>query len=193
MADSTQARAAVPAAVMIPTGRLAIWWFLASEVVIFGGLITVYVLFRWRHPEWAGQAEHLIGAAGALNALILVTSSFLMVLAHEAVLRDRLDQAARYLAFTLLGGGLFLCVKAFEYAHEIRAGFVPARSLFWSFYFTMTGLHALHVVAGIVLVAFILAAVRKGRAVHRVEYAGIYWHFVDLVWIFLFPLLYLVS
>jgi heme/copper-type cytochrome/quinol oxidase subunit 3 len=177
----------------IPTGRLGIWWFLASEVVIFGGLICCYLLFRWRHPEWAAEAAHTLNAAGALNTLVLLTSSLTMVLAHSAIGAGRLDRAARNLTWTLLGGAIFMCVKAYEYSHEIAAGFVPARSLFWSFYYTMTGLHALHVLGGMVAITIVLLAVRRGRAPHRVEYVGIYWHFVDIVWIFLFPLLYLAS
>ncbi|HME73948.1 MAG TPA: cytochrome c oxidase subunit 3 [Myxococcota bacterium] len=177
----------------VPTGRLGIWWFIASEVVIFGGLITTYILFRWRHPEWGAEASHTVTAAGAFNTLVLLTSSLTVVLAHKAVSKGQLREAARLLGFTLLGGLIFLCVKTFEYAHEIGEGFVPARSLFWSFYYTMTGLHALHVAGGMVAIACVLVAVRRGRFPHRVEYVGIYWHFVDVVWIFLFPLLYLTS
>jgi heme/copper-type cytochrome/quinol oxidase subunit 3 len=137
------------------------------------------------------EAAHTINAAGAFNTLVLLTSSLTMVQAHAAVTEGRLDRAARNLAFTLLGGVIFLCVKDVEYTHEIREGFLPSKSLFWSFYYTMTGLHALHVIGGMVAIAVVLAAVRKGRAPQRVEYVGIYWHFVDVVWIFLFPLLYL--
>ena len=177
----------------VPTGRLGIWWFLASEIVIFGGLISCYVLFRWHHPEWGEEAKHTINAAGAFNTFVLLTSSLTIVLAHAAVERGRLQEAARNLGFTLLGGGIFVCVKIYEYSHEIAGGFVPARSLFWSFYYTMTGLHALHVLGGMVAITVVLMAVRKGRAPQRVEYVGLYWHFVDIVWIFLFPLLYLTS
>jgi heme/copper-type cytochrome/quinol oxidase subunit 3 len=139
------------------------------------------------------EAAHTINLAGAFNTLVLLTSSLTMVLAHAAVERRDLPGAARNLGFTLLGGGIFMAVKAYEYSHEILAGFVPAKSLFWSFYYTMTGLHALHVLGGMVAIAIILAAIRRGREPQRVEYVGIYWHFVDIVWIFLFPLLYLAS
>jgi heme/copper-type cytochrome/quinol oxidase subunit 3 len=193
MATSTEHEAGLHESTEVPTGRLGIWWFLASEIVIFGGLICCYILFRWRHPEWGAEAEHTINLAGAFNTLVLLSSSLTMVLAHAAVVRNRLDEAARNLTLTLLGGGVFLGVKVYEYSHEILGGFVPARSLFWSFYYTMTGLHALHVVGGMVAIAVVLAALRRGRTPHRVEYVGIYWHFVDIVWIFLFPLLYLAS
>ena len=193
MLEQTRASHILNESTEVPTGRLGIWWFLASEVVIFGGLICCYILLRWRNPEWGVEAQHTINAAGALNTLVLLTSSLSMVLAHAAVVEGNLKQAARNLSFTLLGGAIFLCVKAVEYTHEIKEGFVPARSLFWSFYYIMTGLHALHVIGGMVAIFVILLAVRGGRAPQRVEYIGIYWHFVDVVWIFLFPLLYLTT
>jgi heme/copper-type cytochrome/quinol oxidase subunit 3 len=166
---------------------------MGSEVVVFGGLIACYVLLRWRHPEWAEESHHTVNAAGAFNTMVLLTSSLTMVLAHRAAGEGRHALAARQLGFTLLGGVIFLAVKAYEYAHEIGLGFVPARSLFWSFYYAMTGLHALHVLGGMVAIAVVCLAVRKGREPQRVEYVGIYWHFVDIVWIFLFPLLYLTA
>ncbi len=177
----------------IPTGRLAMWWFLASEISIFGGLVCIFVLLRWRHPEWASEAVHTINAAGALNTVVLLTSSLSAVLAHQAAEDGRYRKAARLLGATFGGGVIFLCVKAYEYSHEIHAGFVPARSMFWSFYYLMTGLHALHVIGGMVAMFVIMLSVRKGLNPQRVEYVGIYWHFVDIVWIFLFPLLYLAS
>jgi heme/copper-type cytochrome/quinol oxidase subunit 3 len=177
----------------IPAGQLAIWWFLASEIVIFGGLICCYLLFRWRHPEWGAEAHHTINAAGAFNTLVLLTSSLTVVLAHQAAVLGNAMKAARMLGLTLIGGAIFVCVKIYEYSHEIHAGMLPSRSLFWSFYYSMTGLHALHVVGGMVAMAIVMMAARKGQHLQRVEYVGIYWHFVDVVWIFLFPLLYLAS
>ncbi|MAG33912.1 MAG: cytochrome oxidase subunit III [Deltaproteobacteria bacterium] len=176
-----------------PTGRLAMWWFLASEIVIFGGLVFTYLLFLWRYPEWTEEAAHTLANAGALNTAVLLTSSYFVVLAHDAAHNGRFQKAAALLAMTVAGGFVFLGVKAFEYSHEIHAGFVPSRSVFWSFYYTMTGLHALHVIGGMVAMTIVALAVRKGQNPQRVEYVGIYWHFVDVVWIFLFPLLYLAS
>ncbi|MFW9769856.1 MAG: heme-copper oxidase subunit III [Candidatus Thorarchaeota archaeon] len=195
MADSTHADAASVGydGTETPTGRLGIWWFLASEIVIFGGLICCYLLFRWRHPEWGAEAVHTLNAAGAFNTLVLLTSSLTVVLAHHAASHGDHRKAANYLVWTLVGGLIFLCVKVYEYSHEIAEGFVPARSLFWSFYYAMTGLHALHVIGGMVAILIVMLAVRKSREPQRVEYVGIYWHFVDVVWIFLFPLLYLAS
>jgi heme/copper-type cytochrome/quinol oxidase subunit 3 len=177
----------------VPTGRLGLWWFLASELVIFGGLITSYVLLRWRHPEWGAEAAHTLNAAGGFNTLVLLSSSLTVVLAHEAVAHGDLPRAARHLGVTLLGGLVFLCVKAFEYSHEVAEGFTPLTSLFWSYYYGMTGLHALHVIGGMIAIGVVALGVRRGRHAQRVEYVGLYWHFVDVVWIFLFPLLYLAS
>jgi heme/copper-type cytochrome/quinol oxidase subunit 3 len=190
---TTAAKSGFREATEVPTGRLGIWWFLASEIVIFGGLIACYLLFRWRHPEWGAHAHHTVNAAGAFNTMVLLTSSLTVVLAHAAVTRGDLQTAARNLGYTLLGGGIFLVVKAYEYTHEIQSGFTPVTNLFWSFYYGMTGLHALHVFGGMVAMTIVLFAVRKGRDAQRVEYVGMYWHFVDVVWIFLFPLLYLTS
>lgn len=190
---ATAAESGFREATEVPTGRLGVWWFLASEVVIFGGLIATYLLFRWRHPEWGAEAVHTMNAAGAFNTMVLLTSSLTMVQAHAAVERGDLATAARNLGYTLLGGLVFLGVKVFEYTHEVTEGFTPVANLFWSFYYGMTGLHALHVLGGMVAIAVILLGVRRGRDAQRVEYVGIYWHFVDIVWIFLFPLLYLAS
>ena len=181
------------AATTVPTGRLGIWWFLASEVVIFSGLVTIYVLFRLRHPEWGKLAAHTMTAAGAVNTLVLLTSSLTMVLAHESVERGNLKLAATAMLQSVFAGGVFLVIKAFEYTHEIAQGFTPVANLFWAFYFALTGLHAIHVLGGLVAILAVRRAVLRGENPHRVEYVGIYWHFVDVVWIFLFPLLYLAS
>lgn len=176
-----------------PIWRLGIWWFLGSEIVVFGGLISCYILYRFNHPEWGVEAVHTLQWVGAVNTVVLLTSSLTMILAHHRVAGGDLAGAARRLAITILLGFVFLGFKGYEYFHEIEAGFVPARSLFWSFYFLMTGLHALHVLGGQVANLIVWAGLPKGFRPHRVESVGIYWHFVDVVWIFLFPLLYLAS
>jgi heme/copper-type cytochrome/quinol oxidase subunit 3 len=178
----------------IPSGRLAIWWFLASEIITFGGLIGSYIVFRLANPQWAAESHHLSALIASLNTVVLLTSSLTMVLAFAAV--DEGDEARTrtWLLLTVLGGLVFLGIKALEWSLEISAGRVPGASGFWSFYFTLTGLHGLHVLAGVVVnTALWLTAVRRRLrpVAHRVEYAGLYWHFVDIVWIFLFPLLYL--
>jgi heme/copper-type cytochrome/quinol oxidase subunit 3 len=175
----------------VPTGRLAMWWLLASEIVIFGGLLCTYIMHRIGHPEWAAEAAHTNTTAGAVNTVVLLTSSLSAVLAHQAAQTGDGKKAARYLWLTILGAGMFLVIKSFEWTHEIKEGFVLTRSGFWSFYYCAAGLHALHVIAGSIAMAFVAVDAAKGKELQRVEYAGIYWHFVDVVWVFLFPLLYI--
>jgi heme/copper-type cytochrome/quinol oxidase subunit 3 len=179
----------------VPSGKLAIWWFLASEIMTFGGLLAAFVLCRFAAGGWEDEASHVNTRIAALNTLILVTSSLTIVKAHVAAeTGDRLG-ARRFLLYTVLLGLTFLGVKGYEYSLEIEHGFTPSAGLFWSFYYGLTGLHALHVIAGIVAnFCLFVAATRPltwSKVHQRVEYAGLYWHFVDVVWIFLFPLVYL--
>jgi heme/copper-type cytochrome/quinol oxidase subunit 3 len=120
-----------------------------------------------------------------------LTSSLSAVLAHQAADHGDGKKAARYLHYTMGGGLTFLVVKAFEWTHEIREGFTITSSTFWSFYYTAAGIHASHVIAGMGLMTYIALDARKMKELQRVEYVGLYWHFVDVVWIFLFPLLYI--
>ena len=175
----------------IPTGRLAVWWVLASEVVIFGGLLSAYVMHRIGHPEWADAAVHTQTWVGALNTFVLLTSSFTAVLAHQAAEKGNGKEAAKLLGFTILGALTFLVVKSLEWTNEISHGYTITANTFWSFYYTAAGLHALHVIAGACIMAYVAVDAYRGRELHRVELIGIYWHFVDVVWIFLFPLLYI--
>ncbi|MFQ5697175.1 MAG: heme-copper oxidase subunit III [Myxococcota bacterium] len=182
----------------VPTGRLAVWWIIVSEIVIFGGLLASYIMYRLAHDAWADQAAHTNLLAGSVNTFILLTSSLAAVLAHSAAVERDGPRAARLLGLTMLGGVGFITVKAFEWAHEIEHGFTITANafdstafVFWSFYYTAAGLHALHVIAGVVIMGIVAWAARKGEELHRVELIGIYWHFVDVIWIFLFPLLYI--
>ncbi len=176
----------------ITAGKVGVWWFLASEIMVFGGLITSYIVFRLGGPGWAEASHHLSLTLATVNTLVLLTSSFTVVRAFVAAERGDARALRRHLALTILGGLVFLGIKAIEYAIEIHAGFMPGTGIFWSFYYTMTGLHALHVLGGVVVNGVVLATEgRHARNPHRVELAGLYWHFVDVVWIFLFPLLYL--
>ena len=175
----------------MPTGRLAVWWVIASEIVIFGGLLGSYVMHRLGHPEWADMASHTNTWAGAFNTLVLLSSSLCAVLAHAAAERGDGKKAANLLYLTTLGGLVFLIVKAFEWTHEIGLGYTITRSGFWSFYYTAAGLHGLHVIAGMVIMLIVAQTAKRNLELHRVELIGIYWHFVDVVWIFLFPLLYI--
>jgi len=172
--------------------KVGIWWFLASEIMMFGGFIASFVVFRLGATGWAEAARHLNVTIGIVNTLILLTSSLTIVLALAAT--ERGDEAAlrRFLGLTILLGCAFLGFKAVEYTGELRAGYAPWTGTFWSFYYAMTGLHALHVLGGIVVNVVLLVTTEWRRLrPHRIEIAGLYWHFVDIVWIFLFPLLYL--
>ena len=127
----------------------------------------------------------------AFNTLVLLTSSLSAVLAHQAAERGDGPKAARLIWATIVGALTFLVVKGFEWTFEIQHGFTITSSTFWSFYYTAAGLHASHVVAGAIIMMFVARDAAKNRELHRVELIGIYWHFVDIVWIFLFPLLYI--
>lgn len=175
----------------IPTGRLALWWILASEIVIFGGLLASYLMFRLGHPEWADAAAVTNTWIGAFNTFVLLTSSFTAVLAHQAAEKGNGRLAARYLMMTIGGALIFLGVKSYEWWYEISHGYTITSNGFWSFYYTAAGLHAAHVIAGAIIMGFIARDALQNKDLQRVEYIGIYWHFVDVVWIFLFPLLYI--
>ena len=175
----------------MPTGRLAVWWVIASEIVIFGGLLGSYIMHRIAHHSFAQQAAHTNTAIGAFNTFVLLTSSLMAVLAHRASEDGDGKKAARFLYYTMLGGITFIIVKSFEWTHEIREGFTITSSTFWSFYYTAAGLHALHVIAGVVVMGIVAQTAKRNLELHRVELIGLYWHFVDVVWIFLFPLLYI--
>lgn len=176
----------------MPTGRLALWWLLASEIVIFGGLLTSYVMHRIGHPEWANQAAHTNQWIGLINTFVLLSSSLSAVLAHRAAQLKDGKKAAQFLALTILGGLMFAGIKfLIEWPAEIAEGFVPQSSGFWSFYYCAAGLHAAHVIAGATVMGIVALDALKNKELQRVEYVGIYWHFVDVVWVFLFPLLYI--
>jgi len=179
----------------IPTGKIGMWWFLASEIMVFGGLIACYILLRLASAGWAETAAHVSLRIASINTLVLLTSSLTMVLAFAAVEARDHQSVCRFLALTVLLGLMFLGIKAYEYSTELAQGFTPLAGLFWSFYYAMTGLHALHVLGGVTVNAVLLMMAVSGRAwahvQHRVELAGLYWHFVDVVWIFLFPLIYM--
>jgi heme/copper-type cytochrome/quinol oxidase subunit 3 len=175
---------------VLAPGKIGMWWFLASEIMVFGGLIVSFVVFRLGGNGWSAETAHLQATIGVVNTLVLLTSSLTVVQAFAAAEAGAPRTARLFLGLTLLGGLLFLGLKATEYTTEIRAGFTPAGGIFWSFYYAMTGLHALHVLAGVAVNAVLFASARL-RTPDRLELAGLYWHFVDVVWIFLFPLLYL--
>lgn len=175
----------------IPTGRLAVWWVIASEIVIFGGLLMSYLMYRLANDEWSAQSANTTMPIGAINTLVLLTSSLTAVLGHKAAEEGDGKRAAKMMYWTCLGGATFACIKAFEWTTEISHGFTLTTNTFWSFYYTACGLHAIHVIAGCIIMLFVAQKAKKNIDLHHVELIGLYWHFVDLVWIFLFPLLYI--
>ena len=177
--------------------KLGIWLFLASEVMLFGSLFSSYALLRTGAPSWPDQSTIVSVPLATLNTLVLISSSVTMVMAWSSLNVRRVDRFRLYLGLTLLLGAVFLVIKGIEYGDKFSHGLVPATNNFLGLYFTMTGLHAVHVIGGMIVNAYLLGpGFRMWRAepvrfTNRVEIAGIYWHFVDVVWIFLFPVLYL--
>jgi heme/copper-type cytochrome/quinol oxidase subunit 3 len=175
----------------VPTGKLAVWWLLVSEIVIFGGVLASYLMHRLAHPEWAYQAAHTNVIAGTINTLVLLSSSLSAVLAHSAAEHGDGKKAANYLWLTIGGALTFLGIKSVEWSNEIAHGYTITSSPFWSFYYTAAGIHASHVIAGALVMLWVIQSAKRNQYLYRVENVGLYWHFVDIVWIFLFPLLYI--
>jgi cytochrome c oxidase subunit 3 len=187
---------------------LGMWVFLVTEVMFFGGLFMAYILYRSLYPDaWLAGSHELNEMLGGLNTVVLICSSLTMALAVRAAQVGAWMGQVVNLILTIIFGTIFLVVKYFEYAAKFEHHLVPgehfdpardpAQQLYFSLYFMMTGIHALHMVVGIVLMLVILRMAWKGRFSAEyygpVEISGLYWHFVDIVWIFLFPLLYLIG
>ena len=179
----------------LANGKLGIWLVLASEVMLFGALFSTYIILRVGAVEW--PHGELSVKLGAINTVILISSSGTMVMAGASLKMNDWGKHRLYLVATFLLAAAFLVNKYFEYSDHLRRGEGPAHSTFLAVYFTLTGLHGLHIVGGMVVMAFLLGPGAKmwkktpEQFTNRVEYTGLYWHFVDLVWIFLFPVLYL--
>ncbi len=176
-------------------GKLGIWLFLASEVMLFGALFSTYIILRTTAPVWPQGG--LSVPLGAINTVILISSSVTMVMAWATLKLNDWAKHRIYLIATFLLAGIFLVNKYFEYAEHLTHGEGPWHSTFLAIYFTLTGLHGLHIVGGMAVMAYFIgpgAGLWKRNPeqfANRIEYTGLYWHFVDLVWIFLFPVLYL--
>jgi cytochrome c oxidase subunit III len=191
------------------TSKLGMWLFLVTEVLLFGGLFVAYgILSAKHHDAFRAAHEHLDHALGIMNTGVLLLSSFTMVMAVLSARENRRRQLAVFLILTLTLAGVFLGVKFAEYSHKFHEGLlpgkyyahqgdtVPGQFMFFSFYFMMTGLHGLHVIGGMIAIGWVL---RRALAGHfssayyaPVDLVGLYWHLVDIIWIYLFPLLYLV-
>jgi cytochrome c oxidase subunit 3 len=189
---------------------LGMWLFLVTEVMFFGGLFMAYLLYRiWYPAAWSEGSLELDIMLGGINTVVLIGSSLTMALAVRAAQTDQRKASIVFLILTMALGMTFLVIKFFEYKHKFETGHVPGPNfhfegpnapqveIFLSLYFAMTGLHALHMLIGFGIMSWILYLAIKGRFSHQwytpIELAGLYWHFVDIVWIFLFPLLYLVD
>ena len=178
-------------------GKFGMWLFLASEVMLFGALFSTLVLLRVGAPTWPHGWELLSVPLATLNTFVLIASSVTMVMSWASLKMDNFGRFKLYLGLTVLLSFVFLVVKYFEYTHKFHLGIYPSTSTFYATYFTMTGLHGLHVIGGIVVNVYLLFPGSKlwhtapEQFANRIECAGLYWHFVDLVWIFLFPILYL--
>jgi cytochrome c oxidase subunit III len=195
------------------TTKIGMWLFLATEVLLFGGLFVGFGMMQQRYPrEFVEAHEHLTRWQGALNTVVLLFSSFTMVMAVDAAKKNKRVACARYLVVTIICACIFLVVKYFEYAHKFEEGWLPGKfyhgqgdaivgshgyATFFAFYFMMTGLHGIHILGGIAALSWILARTRRGEFSSEyytpVDLVGLYWHLVDLIWIYLFPLYYLIQ
>jgi cytochrome c oxidase subunit 3 len=178
--------------------KLGIWTFLATEVLLFGGLFTAYTVFRIRYPAmFHTEYQKLDRALGALNTVVLITSSLSVAVGIAAIRQGKRGVLKLCLSLTLLLAAGFLGIKYIEWNDHFARGLYPGTNIFFSLYYMMTGLHAFHVIAGMAALSAMLVLTARGAvsAEHAtpVEITGIYWHFVDLVWIYLFPLLYLIG
>jgi cytochrome c oxidase subunit 3 len=205
------------------TTKIGMWLFLATEVLTFGGLFAGFGLMQNRYPqEFIEAHEHLQRPLGALNTVVLLVSSFTMVMAVLAARTNQSKKTVRYLIMTIVCAFIFLGVKYFEYSHKFEEGLLPGNfyhtqatdtvkiinaagqivpshgyATFFSFYFMMTGLHGIHILAGIGLLTWIAIRANRGEFSSAyytpVDLVGLFWHLVDLIWIYLFPLYYLIS
>ena len=178
--------------------KLGIWLFLASEIMLFGGLFSAYILLRVGSPVWPPSGEtHLNIPLATINTFNLILSSWTIVKSWIALKENDLKGYKTFMGITLLCSILFLIIKYFEYTAKFHHGIFPSTDNFFGIYFTLTGLHGLHVIGGLILNYYHWGPGIKmwdtepERFTNRIEVAGLYWHFVDLVWIFLFPILYL--
>ena len=179
----------------LTNGKLGVWLFLASEVMLFGALFSTYIILRTGAVDWPhGELNVWLGMA---NTFILIGSSVTMVMAWASLTMHDFGKHRLYLTLTFVLAAVFLVNKYFEYSDHLSRGEGPWHSTFLAIYYTLTGLHGLHIIGGMIVMAYLLgpgAALYKknpDQFTNRVENTGLYWHFVDLVWIFLFPVLYL--
>ena len=195
----------------LSNGKLGVWLFLASEVMLFAALFSSYILLRVGSVEWPHGYEELSVPMAFFNTVVLITSSVTMVMAWASLKMNDFGKFRVYLGLTILLSFVFLVVKYFEYSHKYHEGLlpgayfsyhghgseVPNQFIFFSFYFMMTGLHGIHILLGMVVIGWVLRRAIRGdfdsTYYTPVDLVALYWHLVDLIWIYLFPLLYLIS
>jgi cytochrome c oxidase subunit III len=195
------------------TAKLGMWLFIATEILLFGGLFVGFGMMQSRYPrEFVEAHEHLKRWQGALNTVVLLVSSFTMVLAVQSAKTNKKAKTVGFLALTIVCACIFLVVKYFEYSHKFEEGWLPGKyyhavgdsiqgshgyARFFSFYFMMTGLHGIHILVGIGVLSWILIRAKRSEFSDAyytpVELVGLYWHVVDMIWIYLFPLYYLIQ
>ncbi|KYF53471.1 cytochrome C oxidase subunit III [Sorangium cellulosum] len=191
-------------------GRMGVWLFLVTEILLFGGLFCAFAIFRtWFFDSFVEAHHHLDKVMGGVNTIVLICSSLTMALAVRSAQKSDQKTTTRLLVVTLLCAAAFLVIKYFEYQHKFHDGLLPGKyftaegfqtahaGIFFAIYFMMTGIHGFHVIIGMGLITWILIRNMRGEFSSRyyspVEGVGLYWHLVDLIWIYLFPLLYLVG
>src|SRR5262249_14085917 len=190
------------------SGRMGIWIFLVTEILFFGGMFCAFAVFRaWYFDAFREAHHHLAKVMGRINTTVLICSSLTMALGVRSAQQSRRKATVTCLALTIAFACIFLIIKYFEYSHKFHDGLLPGKAftaggnpdqgIFFAVYFMMTGVHGTHVLVGIFLITWILLRARKGEFSARyyapVEGVGLYWHLVDMIWIYLFPLLYLVG
>jgi cytochrome c oxidase subunit 3 len=190
------------------SGKTGMWLFLFTELLLFGGLFLIYGVYRsMDEPAFHHAAQELNKFMGVTNTIVLLTSSLTMVMAVSALQRNQVKRSLGFLTGTLLLSATFLVIKFFEWSAKYYHGIFPGKEhlhelpwgegLFFNLYFMMTGLHGIHVVIGMIVMLVVLFKIRSGALAAdnhgMLEYTGLYWHLVDLIWIFLLPLFYLTT
>lgn len=192
------------------TAKIGMWVFLVNEILFFGGLFCAYIIYRAWYPELFTQAALELNTFwGAVNTVVLIGSSITVAMAIRSAQKNQIKGLKINLLITIALAFVFMLIKAFEYTHKFELGIFPGQyytyegiehvkaPLFFSIYYMMTGVHAIHVIIGIGLMIWLYVRARRGEFgshyYNPVEIVGLYWHLVDLIWIFLFPLLYLIE
>ncbi len=195
----------------IDSAKMGMWAFLVTEVLLFGGLFVAYFIYRYLHPQaYIDAHAHLNVTMGTVNTMVLLVSSLTVALAIRAAQTNEPKQVSIHIIVTLVCAATFMVVKYFEYSHKFHAGLLPGiyftnatvpnpdqAHIFFGIYFLMTGLHGIHVLIGMGILFWLLIKNMKGHFSSEyyvpLEIGGLYWHLVDVIWIFLFPLLYLIG